>query len=58
MIHEDKPEHETMTEAHILQDKEPVHLDSNKVLDDSVLANYKPMYNRASFQHKSDIDAY
>ena len=49
MIHEDHPEHETMTEAHILKDKDAVHMDSNKVLDDSVLANYKPMYNRASF---------
>lgn len=58
MIHEDHPEHETMTEAHILKDKDPVHMDANKVQDDSMQANYRPMYNRVSFQHKSDIDAY
>jgi hypothetical protein len=35
MKHEDKPEHETMTESHILLDKTPIHVDAEKVKDES-----------------------
>ena len=50
MIHEDNPEHETMTEAHIIKhDKDHVHVDADKVSDDSMRGGYKPMWNRAKF---------
>ena len=47
MIHEDNPEHETMTESHVLLDKEPVRVDSDAVKDDS--STKKPMWNRWNF---------
>jgi len=40
MVHEDKPEPETATEAHIVHDKEPIRVDPSKVTDDSTKANY------------------
>jgi hypothetical protein len=49
MIHEDNPEHETMTEAHIKADKDPVHVDASAVKDDTQRGAYKPMWNRAKF---------
>ena len=58
MIHEDNPAAETMTEAHVLQDKEPVRVDPDKVYDESKQAYYKPTWNRAKFQHKADVEAY
>lgn len=55
MNHEDNPEHETMTESHILHDRLPVHMDMDKVKDDSENKNYKPTWNRGKFQHKADM---
>ena len=49
MIHEDNPEHETMTEAHLARDKDPIRMDPNSVKDDTLRGAYKPTYNRAKF---------
>ena len=39
-------------------DKDHVHVDTNKVFDDSKSASYKPVWNRAKFIKKADVDAY
>ena len=55
MVHEDHEEHETMTEAHLYN---PVRMDPNSVVDQSNNKNYKNMWNRATYQHKADLEAY
>ena len=35
-----------------------MHVDPNKVIDDSKSASYKPGWNRAKFIKKADVDAY
>lgn len=49
MIHEDNPEHETMTEAHLPHDKDPIRVDPDKVKDDTIHGAHKSMWNRAKF---------
>ena len=41
-----------------MHDKDHVHVDANKVIDDSKSPSYKPVWNRAKFIKKADVDAY
>ena len=50
-------EGETWTDAH-LEHREPIRINPNDVVDHSKDGNYKQVYNRGKFQHRTDLEEY